>query len=81
MTGRTVLVVCAVALAGCAVRPPPVNVVTIPESYSAPFDAVHGDRLDLVMDPTGNMAGRCTAAGGELVRRTSGVYVCEGVDF
>lgn len=60
----------------------PAQVVVIPEDYAYPFDAAHGDRLDLVMNPDGGQLARCDDAGGELIYNPwSLVWMCEGVDF
>lgn len=74
------------AATGCEqVGEPPVpgeNLVTITEGWSYRFDALPGDRLDVVMIPEGDMLARCDDMGGVLrVDVFRSIATCEGVDF
>lgn len=89
MNRRRILALAALALvaaAGCEMTAePPVpgeNLVTITEGWSYRFDALPGDRLDVVMIPEGDMLARCDDMGGALrVDVFRSFAVCEGVDF
>ena len=51
-------------------------VVTVGERYNRPFDAGHGDIVNVAMDPAGDVVTRCFHLGGHLVKTT-----CLAVDF
>ncbi len=58
------------------------NHITITEGWSYRFDALPGDRLDIVMTPEGDMLARCDDMGGALrVDIFRSIAVCEAVDF
>jgi len=62
----------------------PKQVITIPESYGYQFDARHGDVINVIMEPTGDIKGRCFDMGGnaELIYNSyTIIWTCEKVDF
>lgn len=62
------------------VRPP--QVIVVGEGYDHPFRAESGDRLDLIMEPTGDWVDRCQHSGGTPYQHPhTDLLICESVDF
>ena len=58
------------------------RVLTITETWTEPFDALPGDRLNVLMVADGGQVERCQDMGGEMIhdpRRMT--WTCEEVDF
>ena len=73
------LVGAVLSLSGC-------QWITVPEHYPWTFNAEHGDRVDIIMDPVdtpeGTILERCDHMGGELIYNPATlIWTCEGVDF
>lgn len=86
---RRVIVLASLAVlaaTGCEMTAEPPTgdrvVVTVTEDWPHRFDALPGDRLDIVMTPEGDMLARCDDMGGVLrVDVFRSMATCEGVDF
>lgn len=87
---KLLLAACTPVLVTCApvpvVEQAPIPVHWVVDEYDRePFDARHGDRVDVEMDPEGDVLARCEDMAGELIwtddEATSAHYVCEDVDF
>lgn len=63
------------------------RVIVIPESWTIPFDALPGDRVDVLMEvvagrDTSDVIAACDDMGGELIVNVQRMtWTCEGVDF
>ena len=56
--------------------------IVIPEDYEYRFNAEHGDRLDLIMNPDESWVSRCLNHGGEPIWNPfTLIATCEHVDF
>lgn len=86
------LALTALPMGGClgtapAAPPAPAGVTfTIPEEWPWDFDALPGDRLDILLIPEslaeGSPEERCDRMGGAYrLDRTRNLELCEGVDF
>jgi len=75
------------AVVGCNVTPDGAigNHYLLEEGVAFEGDLVHGDRLDIVMDPDGDWIATCEDMGGEPIFDPEAIeavaYVCEDVDF
>lgn len=85
---RALLALVALVPAQCddpAPAPPsdrPAQHIIIPEGYAYRFNAEGGDRLDLIMDPSGDWVDRCNRSGGEPIWNPySEIATWEDVDF
>jgi hypothetical protein len=62
----------------------PAQVITIPEEYAHQFNAQRGDRINVIMNPTGDIVGRCFDMGGDaelIYNPYTIIWTCEKVDF